>query len=65
MIIDIIKNKYPFPRVLVLEPVVDEVEYVGLGVLSARDLDSVCNFSVAFLEMRFVARINPENPGFR
>jgi hypothetical protein len=39
-----------------------ELEYVGLGIVPARNLDLICNFPITLLEARYVARVDPENP---
>lgn len=61
-IIGIVKDENPLSLLLVAQPVVNEIEYVPLQVLSARDLDPVCNFPKTLLETGRIARVYPENP---
>jgi hypothetical protein len=62
IIINVIENKDPLSLSLIMEPVINEFKYIGLGILPAGDLDSVCNFPITLLETGCVARVDPENP---
>lgn len=52
----------PFPCLLIPKPVFDQIEYVGLGILTTRDLNLVRDIPETLLESGFVARMDPENP---
>jgi hypothetical protein len=41
-IIHIIKYKNPLPLLIIAQPVVHELEYIGLWIQSSIDLDAVC-----------------------
>jgi hypothetical protein len=64
-IINIIQYKNPLPLPVVTQPVVHELEYIGLWILSPGDLDAVRNFLKALLESGRVACVDPENPRLR
>jgi hypothetical protein len=58
-IIDIIEDK---EALFVAQPVMHELEYVGLGIVPTRNIDLICNIPIPLLEARCVARVDPENP---
>lgn len=62
-IIHIVKYEHSLPLPLVAQPVVHQLEYVGLRVLPRWDLDVVGNVKVVLLESCCVARVNPEHSG--
>jgi hypothetical protein len=61
-IISIVEDKKPLSISLVSQPVVNELKYVRLQVLPARDLDVVCDFRTTLFEPGGIARVYPENP---
>jgi hypothetical protein len=61
-IIGVVEDKKPLSIPLVSQPVVNELKYVCLQVLPARDLDVVCDFRTTLFEPGGVARVYPENP---
>ena len=61
-IIGIVEDKKPLPVPFVSQPVVNELEYIRLGIPPVRDLDMVCNFPITLLETSGVAGMYPENP---
>lgn len=63
-IINIVENKNPFSSIIIAQPVVHELEYVGLGIPPSGNLNVVCNVPIALLKTGRVARVNPENPRF-
>ena len=60
-IIDIVKDKEAL-SLFVAQPVMHKLEYVGLGIVSTRNLDLICNFPITLFEALRVARVDPENP---
>ena len=64
-IISVVEDKKPLSISLVSQPVVNELKYVCLQVLPARDLDVVCDFRTTLFEPGGVARVYPENPCLR
>jgi hypothetical protein len=64
-IIRIIKYKNPLPFPIITQPVVHQLEYIGLWILPSRDLDAICNISKALLKPGGIACVDPENPRFR
>jgi hypothetical protein len=63
-IIDIVEDEDPLSLLFVAQPVMNELEYIGLGIPPVMDLDLVCNIPITLLETRCVARVDPENPRF-
>jgi len=64
-VIGVVENKKPLSIPLISQPVVNDLEYVRLRVLSARDLDVVCDFPTTLFEPGGVTRMYPENPCLR
>src|SRR5436190_17488278 len=63
-IVDIVEDKNPLSLLTIVQPVVHELEYVGLGIPSPKDLNLVCNIPIALFKTGRVARVDPENPRF-
>jgi hypothetical protein len=63
-IVDIVEDKNPLSLLTIVQPVVHELEYVGLGIPPPKDLNLVCNIPIALLKAGRVARVDPENPCF-
>jgi hypothetical protein len=61
-IVGIIEDDKPLSLLLVAQPVVNELKYIRLRVVPARDLNPVRNFPKTLLEPGRVARVYPENP---
>jgi hypothetical protein len=64
-IVDVIEDKNPLSLLTIVQPVVHELEYIGLGILPPKDLDFICNIPIALLKTGRVARVDPEYPCFR
>jgi hypothetical protein len=64
-IVDIVEDEDPLSLPLVAQPVINKLEYIGLRIVTTRDLDLVCNFPITLLETGRVARVDPENPRLR
>jgi hypothetical protein len=64
-IIHIVQYKSPLPIPTVAQPVVHQLEYIGLWILPSGDLDAICNISKALLKPGGIACVDPENPCFR
>jgi hypothetical protein len=61
-IISVVEDRKPLSISLVSQPVVNELKYVHLQVLPARDLDVVCDFRTTLFELGGVACVYLENP---
>ena len=64
-IVSIVKYDDPLSLSFVAQPVVNNLEYVGLWVMPPKNLDAVCNVPEALLEPGRVARVDPEHPRLR
>jgi hypothetical protein len=64
-IIGVVEDKKPLSVALISQPAANELEYVRLYVLPARDLDVVCDFPTTLFEPGGVARMYPKNPCLR
>jgi hypothetical protein len=53
-IVDVIEDKNPLSLLNIVQPVVHELEYVGLGIPPPKGLNLVCNIPID---------LDPENPG--
>ena len=63
VIIDIIYDKNPFPDLPILQPVPEELENIGVGILAPGNLSTASKVAQTFLVARGITRVNPENPG--
>lgn len=61
-IVGVVDDEEPRSVLLVAEPVVDQLEHIGLWILPAASLDVVGYLPVALLEPRRVAGVRPEDP---
>ena len=61
-IISVVEYKKPLTVPIVLQPIMNEFEYVCFQVLSSRYLDVICDFMITLFETGGVARMYPENP---
>jgi hypothetical protein len=61
-IVNVVEDKEALSLLFLAQPVIHELEYVGLRIVPTRNLDLICNFPIALLEARCVARVDPENP---
>jgi hypothetical protein len=61
-IVDVVKNENPLSILTIVQPVVHELEDIGLEVLPPIDLNCICNISIALLEAGRIARVDPEGP---
>ena len=64
-VVDVVKDENPLSPLPLMQPVMYELEYIGLGTLAPRNLNLVCDISIALLRTGGVARVYPENPRFR
>jgi hypothetical protein len=64
IIINIIKNQDPSSLSAILQPFMNKLIYIGLGILPASDFHSVCNLPKTLLETSYVASMDPKNPRF-
>lgn len=62
VVVDIIKDKDPFSDLSILQPVPEELRYIGVAVLAPGDLNAVGNVADTFLAARRITRVYPENP---
>jgi hypothetical protein len=64
-IINVIQYKNPLSLPIAAQPVVHQLEYIGLWILSSRDLDAICNISKALLKPGSIACVDSEHLCFR
>jgi hypothetical protein len=64
-IVDVVEDKNPLSLLPLMQPVMYELKYIGFGTPVPRDLNLVCNISIALLKTGRVARVDPENPRLR
>ena len=60
-VISVVEDEKPRSVPLLSQPVVNELKYVRLQVLPARDLDVACDFPITLFESGSIARVYPEN----
>lgn len=65
VIIDIIYDKNPFSDLPILQPVPEELENIGAGILAPGNPSTIGKVAQTFLVARGITRVNPENPGVR
>jgi hypothetical protein len=64
-IVNVVKDKNPLSLLPVMQPVMYELEYIGVGTPASRNLNPVCNISITLLKTGRVARVDPEDPCLR
>jgi hypothetical protein len=61
-IINIIQYENPLSLPIAAQPVVHQLECIGLWILPSRDLDAICNILKALLKSGSIACVDPEHP---
>ena len=60
-IINIIQYKNPLSLLIAVQPVVYQLEYIGLWILPSRDLDAICDILKALLKPGGIACMDLEH----
>lgn len=64
IVVNIIKDENPFPDLVILQPIYDELEYIDVVNMAPRNIDSIRKITETLLTASYVTCMDPENPRF-